>query len=198
MENFSNTPPAPPEPESIELQTEPTQPAPPEPEPIEVQTEPIEPVQPADSQTEPIQPVQPADSWPRVFVLGLVVAFVFILGLGIGFLGRPVIINDLPIEVVVTVVSDPASQAVAQTNAPNPTTAAPAESVPTAAAPTSAAPAASSPVEAPESTSGTTTEDPAATALPTPTIMDFVLSDARHFQGDDNAPVTMVEFSDFK
>jgi protein-disulfide isomerase len=33
---------------------------------------------------------------------------------------------------------------------------------------------------------------------PTPTIMDFVLSDARHFQGNANAPVTMVEFSDFK
>lgn len=33
---------------------------------------------------------------------------------------------------------------------------------------------------------------------PTPTIMDFVLSDARHFQGSAGAPVTMVEFSDFK
>jgi protein-disulfide isomerase len=112
--------------------------------------------------------------------------------LGIGFLGRPVIINDLPIEVVVTVVSNPASEAVAQTNAPNPTTAAPAESAPAAAAP-----AASSPVEGPESTSGTVPEGPAATG-PTPTIMDFVLSDARHFQGDDNAPVTIIEFSDFK
>jgi protein-disulfide isomerase len=33
---------------------------------------------------------------------------------------------------------------------------------------------------------------------PTPTIMDFILSDTRHFQGDPNAPVTMVEFSDFR
>jgi len=28
--------------------------------------------------------------------------------------------------------------------------------------------------------------------------MEFVLSDARHFQGSADAPVTMVEFSDFK
>lgn len=33
---------------------------------------------------------------------------------------------------------------------------------------------------------------------PTPSIMDLVLSDARHFQGNADAPVTMIEFSDFK
>jgi protein-disulfide isomerase len=33
---------------------------------------------------------------------------------------------------------------------------------------------------------------------PTPSIMDFVLSDARHFQGSAAAPITMIEFSDFK
>ena len=32
----------------------------------------------------------------------------------------------------------------------------------------------------------------------TPTIMDLVLADAQHFTGDPAAPVTMVEFSDFK
>ena len=34
-------------------------------------------------------------------------------------------------------------------------------------------------------------------ATPTPTIMDFLLADARHFQGESDAPVTMIEFSDF-
>jgi protein-disulfide isomerase len=38
----------------------------------------------------------------------------------------------------------------------------------------------------------------AATGEATPTIMDFVLSDARHFQGSADAPITMIEFSDFK
>ena len=37
-----------------------------------------------------------------------------------------------------------------------------------------------------------------ADGQPTPTIMDFVLSDARHFQGSTDAPITVVEFSDFK
>jgi len=187
MEDFTNTPLAPPEPKPIDVQIEPAQPAPPVPEPFDVQTEPTQQAppepEPIHVQSESTQPLQPADSWPRAFVLGLVVAFTFILGLGIGFLGRPAIIKDLPIEVVVTVVADPASQAVAQTNVPSPTTAAPAE-------------AASSPVEAPESTAGTAPEE--SVAGPTPTIMDFVLSDARHFQGDDNAPVTIIEFSDFK
>ena len=47
----------------------------------------------------------------------------------------------------------------------------------------------------------TFTQAPAAedkALSPTPTIMDFVLSDARHFQGSNEAPVTVVEFSDFK
>lgn len=36
------------------------------------------------------------------------------------------------------------------------------------------------------------------TVKPQGTIMDTVLADARHSQGDINAPVTIVEFSDFK
>lgn len=41
-------------------------------------------------------------------------------------------------------------------------------------------------------------EDKSNASPPTPTIMDFVLSDARHFQGSSDAPITLVEFSDFK
>jgi hypothetical protein len=42
------------------------------------------------------------------------------------------------------------------------------------------------------------TEADSTAAAATPTIMDFVLSDARHFQGEAGAPITVVEFSDFK
>jgi len=40
--------------------------------------------------------------------------------------------------------------------------------------------------------------DSANDTPPTPTIMGFVLADTRHFQGNAEAPVTIVEFSDFK
>ncbi len=48
------------------------------------------------------------------------------------------------------------------------------------------------------------TATPIAQATPTaasnepPSIMDFVMSDARHIQGQADAPITIVEFSDFK
>ena len=33
---------------------------------------------------------------------------------------------------------------------------------------------------------------------PTPPLMDIAASDARHFKGDPDAPVTIVEFGDFQ
>ncbi|MCB0191518.1 MAG: hypothetical protein KDJ65_06195 [Anaerolineae bacterium] len=48
------------------------------------------------------------------------------------------------------------------------------------------------------STQPTTATVQSEAGQPTPTIMDFVLSDTRHFQGSAGAPITMVEFSDFK
>ncbi|RME74905.1 MAG: hypothetical protein D6784_09020 [Chloroflexi bacterium] len=62
--------------------------------------------------------------------------------------------------------------------------------VPTQAAQTAEQPAA----PAAETGTATGTSAPA----PTPSLMDLVLSDARHFQGQDDALVTLVEFSDFK
>ena len=114
-------------------------------------------------------------------ILGLTIALVFILGLALGFFGRPVIIEDLPIEVVVTVVPDE-SQALAQAQ----TSAAPEENVGNERN--------SNPVSENHQTE---MSDEAISGEPTPTIMDFVLSDARHFRGDEAAEVTIVEFSDF-
>lgn len=120
---------------------------------------------------------------PNPLVLGLTIALVFILGLALGFLGRPVLIEDLPIEVVVTVVPGD-TEAVAQANSPTQP--------------------ASEPAENSASTTGQTNpqnevdgSQSAAAGAPTPTIMDFVLSDARHIEGSDEAEITIVEFSDF-
>jgi hypothetical protein len=63
------------------------------------------------------------------------------------------------------------------------------EVVPTAALSTGEAEASST-----ETQSAANTDD----APPTPTIMDFLMADARHIQGVEDAPVTIIEFSDFK
>ena len=70
---------------------------------------------------------------------------------------------------VVTAIPDPADQAVAQSSAKE-----------------------DSPVDSAQ------TEGNKPNTPPTPPIMEFVLADARHFQGKAEAPVTIVEFSDFK
>ena len=42
-------------------------------------------------------------------------------------------------------------------------------------------------------------EPPAPAEAPPPEeIMEFLLADARHFQGDADAPITLIEFSDFR
>ena len=45
-----------------------------------------------------------------------------------------------------------------------------------------------------------TTVAPTRTPTPTPkpSLEDVLLANARHIQGEDNAPVTLIEFSDFK
>ena len=107
--------------------------------------------------------------------LGFTLAIIFIIGLALGFLGRPLLIQDLPVAVAVTIVPNADLQSEGQGNQ------SPLPSV------TSERPAAS--IE-PEADSLTT--------APTPTIMEFVLADARHSLGNTDVPVVMVEFSDFK
>lgn len=91
---------------------------------------------------------------PFYFVLILIITLgAFAAGIALGFFGRPLVVEDKIVEVIVTTTPDPALEAVA---------------------------------EAKESDTAP------------PTIMDFVLEDARHIQGEALAPVTIVEFSDFK
>jgi len=58
----------------------------------------------------------------------------------------------------------------------------------------------SSPGPTPKAVTSTTTGTPDATeddAAP-PSLSETVLAQVRHFKGDPNAPVTMVEFGDFQ
>ncbi len=137
----------------------------------------------------PVPPVeqkpvaQPAQVNPMNIGFGLVAAFA--LGLLLGFFGRPTMIADVPIQVMVTVVPD--SQAIAQILSDN--------SQNTEAVEPEEAAEAESPAELSAESAGAEGVNDAG---PTPTIMDFVMADARHWQGDEASPVTIVEFSDFK
>lgn len=116
---------------------------------------------------------------------GLALVAVLIVGVAIGYLfSQSQTTPNAPVQVVVTATPNPTSQPVVQTNEQPPQ--AQANEQPTQP------PAQSNP----PATAGS--GDNTNTAPPTPTIMEFVLSDARHFQGNSDAPVTLVEFSDFK
>jgi len=44
----------------------------------------------------------------------------------------------------------------------------------------------------------TVTAGPSASSTATPTLMDVVAAETRHFMGDRDAPVTIIEFGDFQ
>ncbi len=132
------------------------------------------------------EPAPPSATNPLNVGFGLVITFA--LGLALGFLGRPTIIDDVPIQIVVTVVPENSGPAVAQVPA------ATEQETIGSADPAHAGPARAEDEDNPSAATSATE----ASAAVTPTLMDFVMSDARHWQGDDVAPVVIVEFSDFK
>jgi hypothetical protein len=139
----------------------------------------------------------PPSSGATPFYLGIALAIAFAIGLAIGFLGRPMVIQDVPIEVVVTVVPNTnSSEAITRASTPTSGLTSSADTSPTTG-PTDQPNTSSDKSNAVDPPSPELT-DGADSARPTPTLMDFVMADARHIQGNDNAPVTIVEFSDFK
>ncbi len=84
---------------------------------------------------------------------GIAMTLFFVVGLGLGFFGRPLLLENAYSQVPIT------AEAMI-TSTPNPVSAT---------------------VEA-----------------PTPTLMEYLMADARHIQGDLEAPITIIEFSDFK
>lgn len=121
------------------------------------------------------QPATPPPVSPVYF--GTALAIAFAIGLFIGLTGRPLVIRDVPVQVVVTVIPNQNGATVAQ-------------------APANAAESAGD-RGANQTTLNETAQAP-VDGTATPTLMEFVMSDARHIQGDPNAPITVVEYSDFK
>lgn len=115
--------------------------------------------------------------------MGLAFIGVLALGLIIGFLARPLIVPD-QVEIVEVVATAALStgQVTAQTG------------VETSPAQTTNSTTGEAPASSTEAQSAANSD----TAPPTPTIMDFLMADARHIQGAEDAPVTIIEFSDFK
>jgi protein-disulfide isomerase len=107
-----------------------------------------------------------------LWLVGL--AAVLAAGLTIGYSSSQ---SKTPVQVVVTATPDPTGQVVAQ------------------AEPTQEA---TPPASKDTPNTGPAAEETPTSASPTPDVMAFLLSDARHFEGSPDAPVTMIEFSDFK
>lgn len=122
-------------------------------------------------------PVQ-SDMSPGISIIyGLILAIIFVGGLALGFMGRPLVLEDQPVEVNIT--ADPEVEGQAATHADQ-----------------------GGMATATQSNNGNPDQpvagDDAGASSSSPTIMDLVLADARHFEGDAAAPVTLIEFSDFK
>ena len=144
----------------------------------------------SNSEPSASQPKESRSSEANPVNWGFALVAAFALGLALGFFGRPSLIADVPVQVVVTVVPNNDGEAVTQADS--------------SAAGSSDMASTARPAASMSEAAGTTAPEPAqdGAAAPdnqaTPTIMEFVMADARHVQGEADAPVTIVEFSDFK
>jgi hypothetical protein len=134
-------------------------------------------------------PVSPHARYLPVY-MSLAFAGALAIGLIIGFLTRPLIIPDhvQVVEVAATAALS-IGQVAAQTNPEGDATSTETEPA------TQEGDNADVPSSAASPAQGTTDTEANPSAS---TIMDFLLANARHFQGADDAPVTIIEFSDFR
>ena len=129
---------------------------------------------------------QPSQKPLKLLVIGMAVVTLLAVGIAIGLWWQLQSLSEQVVQVVVTATPDLNRQNLTKTQAESKLP------EPQSAGETSRSDGKPATVE---TTSNSPTADQAA---PTPTIMDFLLSDARHMEGSPDAPVTLIEFSDFK
>lgn len=135
---------------------------------------------PAEVAAEDVEQTEPVAE-PETIQLNLGPLITLVIGLGLGFLagfaGRPYLMSQSQPSVALT------QEGVAQPSA--------------AATPASAAQPAA-PTSAPATSSNAATDDTASREAAAQRVMDVLIAQTRHFKGDPNAPVTIIEFSDFQ
>jgi cytoskeletal protein RodZ len=134
----------------------------------------------------------------QYLVLALALVATLAVGLAIGLWIQLQSNTARMVEVVVTATPDPANQTVARTSGQTDDAAPKTDQQAKDSPPDSEDQSEAGLPTATETTVAIANEAGNAQATPTPSIMEFLLSDARHFQGDSDAPLTLIEFSDFK
>jgi protein-disulfide isomerase len=132
------------------------------------------------------------------FALIAVGGVMLVLGIAIGYLAHPLVAGPPPATTAEVADAPPPAP-----DAPPP----PAPDAPPPPVPDAPSPPVPDepPPPVPDEPPPPTQETPAAEQpLPTPSdaqrteLMDFLVADTRHFKGDPDAPVTIIEFSDFR
>ena len=159
----------------------------------------------ADEEAKDIGAMEPADERETIEI-NLTPLITLLIGLALGFLvgfvGRPRLMPQAQIPITTTPESvalasstkTPASAAQAASTETSASAAAQAASTETSAS----AAAQAAPSETPAGASNTSTNDQAEREAARQQAMDVLTSQTRHFKGDPEAPVTIIEFSDFQ
>ncbi len=125
---------------------------------------------------------------PTYFGIALLITVLsFAAGMAVGFFVRPIVLGDKVEVVEVLITATPAAKSIAKADSPTATPLSNSGDADNAAG-----------TPAAENADSQSEEKADSANSGQPDIMDIILDDVRHFQGEADAPITIIEFSDFK